>query len=190
MLSIILPNFNEPQAYETMRDVYKLYPAAQVLLSSDVAGRGKGWAVKKGLFASLGDVVVFLDSDGDIEPRMIARLLPFLDDYDIVVGTKTLDGMRLHRKIITLLSRIYIKIMFWLDIDTQGGIKAMHKSAIEPWVTSGFLFDVEFLYRAKQNKMKIVEVPIKAHITKSKSAKVLLDALIDSLQIWWRVRWK
>jgi len=189
MISIILPSYKEPRVYETLRHVRDLFPDAQVIISPDDLGAGKGWAVRKGVLASLGDIIIFIDGDGDIHPRMIKRLLPFLEDYDIVVGTKTFDGFPLHRKLITLLSRIYIKLVFWLDVDTQTGLKAMRRDAVLPWLTPGFIFDVEFLYQAKKHGLKIIEIPIQAKVSKEKSVKVLWQALVDSLKIRWRLRW-
>lgn len=187
MLSIILPSYREPRAYETLRITRELFPDAQIIISPDNVGRGKGWAVRKGLLASLGDIIVFLDGDMDIHPRMIKRLLPFLEDYDIVVGTKTLKGITLHRKLITLASRIYIKLLLWLDVDTQTGIKAMRRDAVVPWICTNFAFDMEFLYISKKRGLKLIEVPIEAVVSKSKGLKVIWVTLLESFRIWRRV---
>ena len=160
-----------------------------MIISPDDKGRGKGWAVFKGVAAACGDIIIFIDGDMDIHPRMIKRLLPFLEDYDIVVGTKTFDGMRLSRKLVTLLARIYIKLIFWLDVDSQSGLKAMKKEAISAWESKRFMFDVEFLVKAKRKGFKIIEIPIKATVIRSKSIKVLWAALLDTFKIWWRLRW-
>ena len=188
MLSIILPSYNEPKAFPTLALTRKLFPDAQIIISPDDDGKGKGWAIRKGILASKGDVIVMLDSDGDIHPRMIKRLLPFLEDFDIVVGAKNYTGMPYSRRIITLLSRIYIKIMFGLSFTTQTGIKAMKKEVIPYCETTGFMFDLEFLTKAYRKGFKIIEVPVIAKITKGKSIKTLWRALMDSLKIWWRLK--
>jgi glycosyltransferase involved in cell wall biosynthesis len=186
-LSIIFPSFNEPNVYKTIREAKALFPDAQIIVAEDKKGLGKGWSVRKGLLASCGGVIVFLDGDGDIKPRMIKRLLPFLDDYDIVVGGKGIGGMPLDRKIITLASRIFIKCLFWLDVDTQTGIKAMHRDAVIPWISDSFAFDMEFLAIAKKRGLKMIEVGIEATISKKKSIKVLWQTLVSSLKIWFRL---
>jgi len=188
MISIILPSYKEPRVYETLRVIRDLFPDAEVIISPDDKGQGKGWAVFKGVAAARGDIIIFIDGDMDIHPRMIKRLLPFLEDYDIVVGTKTFDGMRLSRKLITLLARIYIKLIFWLDVDSQSGLKAMKKEAISAWGSKRFMFDVEFLVKAKRKGFKIIEIPIKATVVRSKSIRILWAALLDTLKIWWRLR--
>lgn len=189
-MSVILPSFNEPKSHETLRTIKSLFPEAQVIISPDAIGRGKGWAVRKGLLASCGEIIIFLDSDMDIHPRMIKRLLPFLEDYDIVVGCKGIGGMPLARKILTVASRVYIKILFWLDFDTQSGLKAMHKHAVLPWITDSFAFDLEFLTLAKRRGLKITDVPILAKITKGKSMRVIWRTLVDSLKIWFQLLYR
>ena len=187
MLSIILPSFNEPRKYETLRLCKELFPTAQIIISPDNAGRGKGWSIQKGVLASLHDTIVMIDADGDIHPRMLKRMLPFLEDYDIVVGSKAIGPLKLHRKLITLASRMYIKLMFNLDVDTQTGIKVFKKSAILPFITKDFAFDIELLAMANRYGLKMIEIPIVANIQKSKGVNVLWVTLISSLKIWFRL---
>lgn len=188
MLSVILPSFNEPKAHATLRIVKNMFPDAQVLIAPDCRGQGKGWAVKKGFLASCGDIIVFLDADGDIHPRMLKRLLPFMEDYDIVVGSKAIGPLPLNRKLITLGSRIYLKIIFDIDFDSQTGIKVFKKESVLPWVSDRFMFDLELLVKAKRQGLKIIEIPVVSSPLKPKSLKILWGAFIDSLKIFWRLR--
>ena len=187
MISIVLPSYKEPRIYETMRIAKDLFPDAQVIISPDDKGQGKGWAVRKGVLASLGEIIIFIDGDGNIHPRMIKRLLPFLEDYDVVVGSKGIGNLPFNRKIITLLSRVYIRTMFGLSINTQTGIKAFNKNKILPWMSSHFVFDIELLYKLKHLGVRMIEVPIEVKNIGSKSLKILWGAFIDSLEIWWRL---
>ena len=118
---------------------------------------------------------------------MIKRLLPFLEDYDVVVGSKGIGNLPFNRKIITLLSRVYIRTMFGLSINTQTGIKAFNKNKILPWMSSHFVFDIELLYKLKHLGVRMIEVPIEVKNIGSKSLKILWGAFIDSLEIWWRL---
>jgi len=195
MLSIIIPSFNEPNIKNMICECQQLFPTARIIVGNDISGRGKGYATMEGVKHELRfipwlseDIIVFIDGDGDIEPRMIKRLLPFLDDYGIVVGKKCLRGFPLRRKIITTLSRIYIRLMFGLTIDTQTGIKAFRAGTIPWWESEKFLFDVEILVKAKRTGVRILEVPVDiTAISKTKSLGVLWIALVDSLKIWYRL---
>ena len=50
------------------------------------ANRGYGGALKSGFAASRNEYVFFTDGDGQFDVEEIERLLPFVPDYDIVVG--------------------------------------------------------------------------------------------------------
>ena len=51
---------------------------------------GNGAAVKTGARAALGEVLAFMDADGQHDPELIPRLLDKLDEgYDMVVGART-----------------------------------------------------------------------------------------------------
>lgn len=50
---------------------------------------GNGASVKRGALSARGDVVVFLDGDGQHPPDEIPRLLERLDQYDMAVGART-----------------------------------------------------------------------------------------------------
>ena len=187
MLSIVIPNHNEKDVDSFVKEIHRILPVkAEVIVSNDLDGKGKGWAVRQGLSLAVGGCVAFIDGDGDIAPRMLKRLLPFIEDFDIVVGSKSNSNAPLHRKIITHLSRIYIRMMFGLSMDTQTGIKIYRREVLENWITDGFLYDVEILAKAKRRGYNIIEVPIHAEITSSMSRGVLWRTLKESLKIWLR----
>jgi len=183
VLSIIIPNHNEPNIEKVTVILRESYPEAQIIIVDDPSGNGKGWAVRTGLGNTAGESVVFLDADMDIHPKMIKRLLPFLEDYDIVVGAKQINKGLLQRKILTFLSRLYIRVLFGLAIDTQTGIKVFRRKAIPDWKTDGYGFDIEVLYKARKLGFSMIEVPIDAAISKRMSWKSILGTLKESLRI-------
>jgi glycosyltransferase involved in cell wall biosynthesis len=198
MLSIIIPSFNEKNIRKMTDECQEMFPQARIIVGNDPSGKGKGFATLEGVKHDLRfipwkpeDIVVLIDGDGDIEPRMIKRLLPFLEDHGIVVGTKGIGGLPLRRKLITIVSRLYIRLMFNVHVDSQTGIKAFRTGLIPWWQSEGFLFDVELLAKAKRNGVKIIEVPIEiVSISKTKSWRVLWSTLVDSLKIWYRLSFR
>lgn len=192
-LSILIPSKNEPNINIVLEELDKLFPEAEVIVCNDRYGSGKGWSLKQAMFNCTGDVICFIDADMDIHPRMIHRLIPFLEDYDIVLGKKQVRKL-LSRRILTHLSRLYIRIFFGLCYDTQTGLKLFKKSAIPFWYSNSFAFDLEIIGRAHNIKTSIIEVPIE--VTEiGKSAKPMkleniLRALTESFKIWILLRLK
>ena len=109
-LSIVLPAKNEAQSLGALLgEITKLHPTAELLVVDDgstdataaVAAEagarvirnpysmGNGAAVKSGARAVQGDVLVFMDADGQHSPGDIARLLERLEQgFDMAVGAR------------------------------------------------------------------------------------------------------
>lgn len=109
-LSIVLPARNEAAAVgTTVAAIVARCPQAEVLVVDDgssddtaqvalAAGaklvshpysKGNGAAIKTGARAAVGDVIIFMDADGQHDPADIPRLLAKLEEgYDMVVGAR------------------------------------------------------------------------------------------------------
>ncbi len=113
-ISVVLPAKNEAGGLPKTLDALRaLLPGAEVIVSDDgstdqtplLAGSagatvisapysmGNGAAIKRGARAATGEVIVFMDSDGQHDPAHIPRLLARLEQgYDMVVGARDWSG--------------------------------------------------------------------------------------------------
>ncbi|MCB0332314.1 MAG: glycosyltransferase family 2 protein [Bdellovibrionales bacterium] len=127
LISIIIPTYNEEEAIgTTVAALLALnLPSCEILVVNDgstdrtaqeaeKAGArvishpyniGNGAAVKTGIRNANGQVFVFLDGDGQHEPKDIPRLLSHISRYHMVVGARSKDSQtHLHR---TLANFVY-----------------------------------------------------------------------------------
>ena len=178
MLTIILPSYKKPEDV-FIESIEDSFPGCEIIISRDRDGRGKGWAIRQALEHAKGEYIAFLDSDGDLEPRMLLRLLPFIEDCEAVCGSKRINHKHFSRRVVTVLSRIYIRLMFGIVADTQTGIKLFRRRAIKEWVTDGFFFDAEILSHIDNDK--IIEVPVEANITEPIRKGAIWKTLKESL---------
>ncbi|ASJ75866.1 glycosyltransferase family 2 protein [Granulosicoccus antarcticus] len=111
-LSIVLPAKNEAIGLrQTLPLIRSLYPDAELIVvddgstdeTSDVVASvqgaicvkhpvsiGNGGAIKSGARRATGDIIVFMDADGQHDPHDISRLLSLFDEgYDLVVGARS-----------------------------------------------------------------------------------------------------
>ncbi len=188
MISILIPSRNEPKIHELVKETEKLFPGdSQIIVCNDSEGQGKGWAIRQALQHADGDIICFIDGDLDIHPRMILRLLPFLKDYDIVLGQKQVRK-NFIRRLITIFSRIYLHLMFGFDYDSQTGIKLFKRYAILPWKTDSYMFDLEILAKAHNAGMAIINVPVEITEYGSGNKPMRIRSVIkcfkDSVKIW------
>lgn len=109
-LSIVLPAKNESRSLAVLvPDLKERFPDAELIVVDDGSNddteglsqrlgvqtirhpysKGNGAAIKSGARLVTGDVIVFMDADGQHDPADISRLLARLDQgYDMVVGAR------------------------------------------------------------------------------------------------------
>ena len=133
--------------------------------------RGKGGAVKEGILNATGEFVLFMDADLSTDLSAIDALIPLLKEDSVVLGTRHHKDsvipikQPLTRQIVSKGCRVVVNNKFKFNVtDTQCGFKAFPtdfaKKMVQKQVTFGFAFDVEYLYIAKLNGLKLVELPI------------------------------
>ena len=183
-LSIVIPSHNEKRIYEMVDLTKTCFPLAEIIVSHDPFGWGKGWAVREGIRRSTKDYIVIINGDLDIHPFEIKKLISAAKVYDIVVGIKDTIYIPWNRKIITYLSRLLIKYLFKLPVrDTQTGLKLFPRKAITDYQSDGFIFDVELLWNAYKQGFTIGEVPVFCVSSKSKGLICLIKTLIETIKL-------
>jgi dolichyl-phosphate beta-glucosyltransferase len=199
-LSIVIPAFNEerrlPQAIDALTSFMDEHQLdAEVLLvengSTDstgqiadaaasrdarfraihLAGRGKGLAVRTGMLASRGRLVLFCDADFSMPVEEILLLTGALDrGADVAVGSREVPGARRigEPSLRHVMGRVFNWLVRVLAVpgirDTQCGFKGFQRAAARDLFArqqiDGWAFDVEVLVVALQRGYRLREVPI------------------------------
>jgi len=132
---------------------------------------GKGGAIKNAMLHATKDHVCFMDADLSADVTELKRLMPYVNDYEIIIGSRKLRGnlspikSPLKRKIFSSLYAKYFRLLFRINVhDPQCGFKLFNKNIVPTLFneihTTGFAFDSEVLVKASRLGYKIKEVPI------------------------------
>ena len=211
-LSIVIPCFNEQKNldknipiiinyFENIKLKYEIliiddfsinklsYHHKKVHLYRNDKNYGKGYSVKKGIKKSLGDWILFTDSDLSVSIDQFDKLMNFTNNYDLICASRGLPDsnivikQNLIRSTLGKLFNLLIKIIRLSNFtDTQCGFKLMNKNKINLFLDkltiNRFSFDVDLLTASNIHKLRIIEVPIVWRNYTNSKVNILIDPLI------------
>ena len=152
--------------------------------------RGKGFAVRTGMLAAQGDLVVFTDADGSYQPSDLDRIVGALDRAPVAIGTRAGDpsgpiARRAASRVFNLAIRGTLGLPYG---DTQSGLKGFWRPAAQQIFSQarvdGFAFDVEVLWLARQLGLEVAEVRVQAMERQGSKVQMLTDALEMLGEVW------
>lgn len=174
---------------DTVAVAQRLLPTIRIVMQ---AGRGKGDAIRAGLAASTGDIIMFLDADGSADPGEIPRFVSVL-----LAGNDFAKGSRFIKlggsADITLLRRCgnyglckFVNLLFGTKFsDLCYGYNAFwrHCFASVQLDTNGFEVETSINIRMHQAGLKIAEVPSFEHL------RIHGTSNLHTFRDGWRVLW-
>ena len=156
---------------------------------------GKGAAVRQGMLAAGGRVVLFTDADLSTPIEELVKLEQALAaGADVAIGSRAVDRSLLEvpqgqgRDVAGRLFNLVARALATPGIrDTQCGFKLFRTDAAQQICTrqrlNGFGFDVELIAIARHLGLAVAEVPVRwrnhpdSHVTLLRGAKAFLDPL-------------
>jgi dolichyl-phosphate beta-glucosyltransferase len=134
---------------------------------------GKGAAVRAGMLAAEGELVVFTDADMATPPDQIPLLVGALGDHDVALGSRIQpDGSDMratqprYRRLLGKAFHVLASIWVVGPVqDTQCGFKGFRRNVAQDvfprqQITS-IVFDVELIYLVRRRRYRFTVVPIK-----------------------------
>ncbi|HJZ05703.1 hypothetical protein A2634_05040 [Candidatus Amesbacteria bacterium RIFCSPHIGHO2_01_FULL_48_32] len=228
-LSVIIPAYNEqyrlgPHLKPVLKYLDTHYPNYELIIVDDGStdntaqtvsraiakepraklvsyhpNRGKGYAIRTGVHASRGSVVLFMDADLSTPLEEIPHILHILKTADIVIGSRGQDRTKVKKSppIYRLLaSYVFDQVKFMLVglrkfKDTQCGFKAYKGSIARQLFNLAkidrFMFDAEILYLAEKARLTIKEIPVDWSDSPGSHVR-FWEGVVNMLRDLWRIR--
>lgn len=214
-VSIVVPTFNEPALDAWLARLRRVLPAeSEVIVVDDsdvqpslagvrvLAGgkRGKGDAVRIGMLAAEGDVVFHLDADLDEEKlALIPKLVRLIDEgHDVAIAERRSRWQYRNFGRFVLSIGLFLAQRFFIFqstrfFDTQCGLKAFRRDAARRLASlqtvRGGMYDIEYLYIAVKNGMRIAQVAVTPMRELRPSRLRVLRCLVTDPADLLRVKW-
>src|SRR4030066_427769 len=88
-VEVIFVNDGSPdKTAEVIEKLISDQPEEMFRLVSFTGNHGKGYAVKRGMFAARARFILFADADNATPIEQVEKLLPYANDYDVVIGSR------------------------------------------------------------------------------------------------------
>jgi len=224
---VIIPTYNERENLpnlirEILRDdAYRVLvvdddsPDGTGRVADDLAGefsgrvdvlhrtgrRGLGRSYVDGIARALtgdADLICQMDADFSHDPRYLPEMVACTDRYDLVIGSRYLNGVSvvnwpLNRLILSVIANRYVCTVLRLSVrDCTSGFRCWRREMLariplERIMSDGYAFVVETLFEAARLGARIREVPIIFVERRHGSSKLSARVLVESIVTPWRL---
>lgn len=224
---VIIPTYNEISNIEKMLEtLHRLHPSLNVLVIDDGSPDGTAQVVKsfqgkksnlhmierkgklglgtayiKGFRWALEnnyEAVITMDCDFSHEPEAIPTFTDKIGQYDLVVGSRYIGGIRImnwpmQRLLLSYFASIYARIITGIPFsDSTGGYncysrKALSSINLDKIFSIGYAFQIELKYKVWSLGLPSMENPItffERTVGKSKmSRKIIVEAVVNVFRL-------
>lgn len=227
---IIIPTYNELNNIQKLIPaLLDMYPDINVLVVDDNSPDGTAEYVKnysekdsrvnlikrdgklglgtayvagfKFMLANGYDAVIQMDADFSHDPKEIENFLNSITHYDLVIGSRYIEGVRvinwpIRRLLLSYFANLYTRIITGMPVkDATGGFKCIRKAVLESInldriQSNGYSFQIEMNFIAWKKKFKIVEIPITFSDRIRGSSKMSKKIVREAVLMVWKLRFK
>jgi glycosyltransferase involved in cell wall biosynthesis len=131
--------------------------------------RGKGVALREGIRAARGELLLFIDADGQDDPGELPRLLGAMaPDVAMVIGSRFLGTLRdgsitpLHRLGNRTLTGVFNLLYRSQITDTQAGFRLLRREAVDLQQLRAVRYEIEteLTLHVLRRGGRVIEVPV------------------------------
>jgi glycosyltransferase involved in cell wall biosynthesis len=158
--------------------------------------RGKGYAIRQGVAAAVGEVIMYTDIDFPYTVESMRMIYEGLrnNDHDVAVGVKNdayYSQVPFLRRAISRYLRLLISLFLSLPItDTQCGLKGFRREVAPLFLRTTidrYLFDLEFIRNSfKSGKYRVKAIPVTLNENvhfRSMSYRILFPEMINFIKL-------
>lgn len=163
---------------------------------------GLGSAYREGFKVALAmdaDYILEMDADFSHDPAVIPVFLSAIEDSDLVIGSRYLNGVSvvnwpIRRLILSYCASVYTRWITGLKLwDCTSGFKCFRRSALEAINldnvrSDGYSFQIEMNYRCMEKGFTIAEVPIIFIDRHAGSSKMSRKIVREAVFMVWKLR--
>ncbi|PIQ10040.1 MAG: dolichyl-phosphate beta-D-mannosyltransferase [Ignavibacteriales bacterium CG18_big_fil_WC_8_21_14_2_50_31_20] len=227
---VVIPTYNECENIEKMiHRLIELYPNIHILVVDDNSPDGTGKYVedkskeddrihvihragKLGLGTAYVagfkyvlerdyDYVVQMDADFSHDPKDVGRLLEAIEENDLVIGSRYIQGVNvinwpMSRLLLSYFASIYTRVITGMPVmDATGGFKCFKREVLEKLnldkvKSNGYSFQIEMNFKTYKMNFRIKEIPIVFTDRVEGTSKMSKKIVHEAVAMVWKLRFR
>jgi dolichol-phosphate mannosyltransferase len=198
-IEVLIVDDNSPDGTGKLADeLAQSEPRIHVLHRAEKQGLGPAYRAGLQHALDLGaDYIIQMDADFSHPPEALPEMIAGMDDHDIVLGSRYLNGITvvnwpIERILLSYFGNAYAKKVTGLPVsDTTGGFRCIRRELLECMGferirSNGYAFQIEMNYRFVKYGARIKEIPFffldRTRGTSKLNFRIGLEAL---WVVWW-----
>lgn len=198
-INIVVVDDNSPdKTFDIVSQLIMIYPTLNLLKRNSKLGLasayldGFKWALERHF-----NYIIQMDADFSHNPHDVEKLISHckLTHADLVLGSRFLETsedliqMTFKRLFISKMATYFIKASTQMPYsDLTGGFKCFTRESLlkldlNDFISEGYIFQFEALYRLRQFNTKILEIPITFKERKKGYSKLTLNIICEALLV-------
>ena len=195
---IVVDDGSRDRTAEIVQGLQTEFP--QLRLVRHPVNRGYGGALRSGFAAATKELIFLTPADNQFDPQEISRLLPLIENADIVNPYRAHRQDPWRRKLNALGWNTLSRVLFgYVARDIDCGFKLLRREVLQhvTLTSNGAMLDTELLVGAKARGFRIVETPV-THLPRTAGAqtgaklrvvlKAFRDLFIFMFTFWRRLK--
>ncbi len=227
---VVIPTYNECENIEKMiHRIIELYPEIHILVVDDNSPDGTGEYVKKKSMEDerihvlqragkmgLGtayvagfkyilendyEYAIQMDADFSHDPKEIKNLLIAIEENDLVIGSRYIQGVNvinwpMSRLLLSYFASIYTRVITGMPVmDATGGFKCFRREVLEAISldkvkSNGYSFQIEMNFKTYKKGFRVKEIPIVFTDRIEGTSKMSKQIVREAVTMVWKLRFR
>jgi dolichol-phosphate mannosyltransferase len=157
---------------------------------------GFRYAIKRGY-----DYIFEMDADFSHNPEEIPRLLEKAKEFDLVIGSRYTNGVRvvnwpIRRLLLSYAANVYTRVITGMPVkDATGGFKCFRRKVLEAIDldrvhSNGYAFQIEMNFKAWSKGFRLCEHPIIFVDRASGQSKMSRKIVYEAVWMVWKLKFR
>jgi dolichol-phosphate mannosyltransferase len=202
-LEILIVDDNSPDGTANIvKEIQKNNSRVHVMERPRKMGLGTAYVAGfKFAIANGFDFMIEMDADFSHNPNELPNFLRLMNEYDLVIGSRYINGVRImnwpiRRLILSYGANVYTRIVTGMNIkDATGGFKCFRRKVLESINlddvhSNGYAFQIEMNYKAWRKHFRLYEHPIIFMDRTLGQSKMSKNIIYEAIWMVWRLKFQ